>query len=55
MDMNGMSDPYIVVSMLHEKQKFETKVKRKTLNPEFNQTFVFKVRTILSCYLVTYL
>ncbi|XP_053397308.1 synaptotagmin-1-like [Mercenaria mercenaria] len=44
MDMNGLSDPYIKVTLLPEKKKkFETKVKRKTLNPVFNETFVFKV------------
>ncbi|XP_060597978.1 synaptotagmin-1-like isoform X2 [Ruditapes philippinarum] len=43
MDTTGMSDPYVVVSILSEKKKFQTKVKRKTLNPVFNETFVFKV------------
>ena len=45
MDMGGTSDPYIKVFVLPDKkQKFETKVQRKTLNPIFNETFVFKVR-----------
>ena len=44
MDMGGTSDPYIKVFVLPDKkQKFETKVQRKTLNPIFNETFVFKV------------
>jgi len=44
MDMGGTSDPYIKVFVLPDKkQKYETKVQRKTLNPIFNETFVFKV------------
>jgi len=46
MDMGGTSDPYIKVFVLPDKkQKFETKVQRKTLNPIFNETFIFKVRS----------
>ena len=34
MDMGGTSDPYIKVFVLPDKkQKYETKVQRKTLNP----------------------
>lgn len=44
MDMSGTSDPYVKVYILPDKKKkFETKVHRKTLNPVFNETFVFKV------------
>jgi len=44
MDMSGTSDPYVKVYLLPEKKKkYETKVHRKTLNPVFNETFVFKV------------
>ncbi|GMS84756.1 hypothetical protein PENTCL1PPCAC_6931 [Pristionchus entomophagus] len=44
MDMSGTSDPYVKVYLLPEKKKkFETKVHRKTLNPVFNETFIFKV------------
>jgi len=44
MDMGGTSDPYVKVYVLPDrKQKYETKVQRKTLNPIFNETFVFKV------------
>ena len=44
LDMGGTSDPYVKVFLLPDKKKkFETKVHRKTLNPEFNETFVFKV------------
>lgn len=45
LDMGGTSDPYVKVYLLPDKKKkFETKVHRKTLNPVFNETFVFKVR-----------
>ncbi|XP_018653725.1 putative synaptotagmin 1,2 [Schistosoma mansoni] len=45
MDLSGTSDPYVKVFLLPEKKKkYETKVHRKTLNPVFNETFVFKVR-----------
>lgn len=44
MDMSGTSDPYVKVYLLPDKKKkYETKVHRKTLNPVFNETFVFKV------------
>lgn len=44
MDMGGTSDPYVKLYILPDKKKkFETKVHRKTLNPIFNETFVFKV------------
>ncbi|XP_052089982.1 synaptotagmin-1-like isoform X2 [Mytilus californianus] len=43
MDMSGTSDPYVKVYLLPDKKKkFETKVHRKTLNPVFNETFIFK-------------
>ncbi|XP_023666723.1 synaptotagmin-1-like isoform X2 [Paramormyrops kingsleyae] len=44
MDMGGTSDPYVKVYLLPDKKKkFETKVHRKTLNPCFNEQFIFKV------------
>ena len=47
MDMSGTSDPYVKVYIMPDKKKkFETKVHRKTLNPVFNETFVFKVRFV---------
>ncbi|VDK76039.1 unnamed protein product [Dibothriocephalus latus] len=46
MDMSGTSDPYVKVYLMPEKKKFETKVHRKTLNPVFNETFLFKVRSL---------
>ncbi|KAK3580665.1 hypothetical protein CHS0354_017941 [Potamilus streckersoni] len=43
-DFSGTSDPYVKIYMLPErKHKFQTKVHRKTLNPEFNEKFVFNV------------
>ena len=43
MDMGGTSDPYCKVYIMPDKKKkFETKVHRRTLNPVFNETFVFK-------------
>lgn len=44
MDSGGTSDPYVRVALLPEKKKkYDTKVHKKTLNPVFNETFVFKV------------
>lgn len=44
MDLSGTSDPYVKVYVLPDKKKkFETKVHRKTLNPTFNESFIFKV------------
>lgn len=46
LDMGGTSDPYVKVFLLPDKKKkYETKVHRKTLNPAFNETFTFKVKT----------
>ncbi|CAF1408912.1 unnamed protein product [Rotaria magnacalcarata] len=43
LDMNGLSDPYVKVYILPDKKKkFETRVHRRTLNPVFNESFVFK-------------
>ncbi|XP_035521153.1 synaptotagmin-1b [Morone saxatilis] len=44
MDVGGSSDPYVKLYLLPDKKKkFETKVHRKTLEPNFNETFTFKV------------
>ncbi|XP_048054530.1 synaptotagmin-2 [Chanodichthys erythropterus] len=44
MDSGGTSDPYVKVFILPDKKKkFDTKVHKKTLNPVFNETFVFKM------------
>merc|ERR1712002_135449 len=43
LDLGGTSDPYVKVYLMPDKKKkFETKVHRKTLNPVFNESFVFK-------------
>ncbi|CAG7734222.1 unnamed protein product [Allacma fusca] len=43
MDSGGTSDPYVKVFFAdNKKKKFETKVHRGTLNPQFDETFVFK-------------
>jgi len=46
MDINGSSDPYVKVWILHKGQRTEKKktaVKRSTLNPEFNEQFEFYI------------
>ncbi|XP_048878234.1 synaptotagmin-2-like isoform X2 [Brienomyrus brachyistius] len=44
MDTGGTSDPYVKVFFLPDKKKkFDTKVHKKTLNPVFNESFVFKI------------
>ena len=40
-DSNGLSDPYVVLALGAKKKR--TKTKKKTLSPEFNETFQFKV------------
>lgn len=48
MDSGGTSDPYVKVFLLPDKKKkYDTKVHKKTLNPVFNETFVFKVGLIV--------
>ncbi|NXK43387.1 SYT3 protein, partial [Piprites chloris] len=43
-DSNGFSDPYVKIYLLPDrKKKFQTKVLRKTLNPEWDETFSFGV------------
>ena len=43
-DFSGTSDPYAKIYLLPDrKRKFQTKVHRKTLNPDFNETFAFTV------------
>ena len=48
MDLGGTSDPYVKLFLMPDKKKkFQTKVQRKSLNPVFNETFVFKVSNFL--------
>ena len=43
-DLSGTSDPYVKVYIKPaKKRKYETKIKRKTLCPVFNEVFSFKV------------
>jgi hypothetical protein len=39
MDKNGKSDPYAVVTSTFNKQRFKSKVMKKTLNPVWNETY----------------
>ncbi|KQJ84947.1 synaptotagmin-5 [Brachypodium distachyon] len=43
MDMNGKSDPYVVLSLKKTKTKYKTRVVTESLNPVWNQTFDFVV------------
>ncbi|XP_073678790.1 synaptotagmin-6 [Garra rufa] len=43
-DLCGSSDPYVKIYLLPDrKQKFQTRVHRKTLNPTFDESFQFPV------------
>lgn len=43
-DFSGTSDPYVKIYLLPDrKHKYQTKVHRKTLNPEFHESFAFSV------------
>lgn len=41
MDLNGLSDPYVKVKL--GKQKFKTRVVKKTLNPYWGEEFALRV------------
>ncbi|KAL4640567.1 double C2-like domain-containing protein beta [Arapaima gigas] len=46
MDSNGYSDPFVKIVLQPDagkKSKYKTSVKKKTLNPEFNEEFVYEV------------
>lgn len=53
-DFSGTSDPFVKIYLLPDKKhKLETKVKRKNLNPHWNETFLFEgtmEKTLLTCY-----
>lgn len=43
-DFSGTSDPYVKTYLLPDRrQKFQSKVHRKTLNPEFHEKYIFSV------------
>lgn len=44
MDLNGLSDPYVKVQL--GKQKFRTKVVKKTLNPYWGEEFSLRVEDL---------
>ncbi|CAB4275582.1 unnamed protein product [Prunus armeniaca] len=44
MDLNGLSDPYVKVQL--GKQKFRTKVVKKTLNPYWGEEFALRVEDL---------
>ncbi|VDO20735.1 unnamed protein product [Brugia timori] len=43
MDLGGTSDPYVKLFLLPDKKKkYQTRVQKKSLNPVFNENFMFK-------------
>ncbi|XP_038184678.1 double C2-like domain-containing protein beta [Arvicola amphibius] len=47
MDANGYSDPYVKTYLkpdVNKKSKHKTAVKKKTLNPEFNEEFCYEIK-----------
>ncbi|XP_033904261.1 double C2-like domain-containing protein beta isoform X2 [Acipenser ruthenus] len=47
MDANGFSDPYVKTYLkpdVDKKSKHKTAVKKKTLNPEFNEEFFYEIK-----------
>jgi Ca2+-dependent lipid-binding protein len=41
MDMDGTSDPYVILEI--EDQRIETSFKKSTLNPVWNESFTFEI------------
>lgn len=49
-DMSGTSDPYVRVTLLPDKKhRLETKIKRRTLTPRWNETFYFEGDFLTYC------
>ncbi|XP_067289163.1 rabphilin-3A isoform X2 [Pseudorasbora parva] len=47
MDSNGYSDPFVKIFLkpdMGKKAKFKTQIKKKTLNPEFNEEFSYEIK-----------
>ena len=40
-DSNGLSDPYCMLTILPDNKRQHTSVKKKTINPVWNQLVVF--------------
>lgn len=46
MDVTGLADPYVKMYLLYNNQRIakkKTHVKKRTLNPVFNESFVFEI------------
>ncbi|KOC71117.1 Synaptotagmin-4 [Habropoda laboriosa] len=46
MDVTGLADPYVKIYLLYKSQRIakrKTRVKKRTLNPVFNESFVFDI------------
>ncbi|KAL4617223.1 rabphilin-3A-like isoform X1 [Arapaima gigas] len=47
MDANGYSDPFVKICLkpdMGKKAKFKTQIKKRTLNPEFNEEFSYDIK-----------
>ncbi|XP_056323292.1 rabphilin-3A isoform X1 [Danio aesculapii] len=47
MDSNGYSDPFVKICLkpdMGKKAKYKTQIKKKTLNPEFNEEFSYEIK-----------
>uniref|UniRef100_A0A3Q3LG57 C2 domain-containing protein n=2 Tax=Mastacembelus armatus TaxID=205130 RepID=A0A3Q3LG57_9TELE len=47
MDANGYSDPYVKICLkpdMGKKGKCKTQIKKRTLNPEFNEEFSYDIK-----------
>ena len=45
MDPDGKADPYVEVSLRPGHKKFTTAIKTNSLNPTFNETYEFQVKS----------